>query len=447
MSLPTGWRFEGTQIESGQANVYCASHPQFEFRCALKRLKNPSRAERFAREVRVMTDLAQAGAAVPTVVASDLNADKPWYAMRWFDDGSMEGWLTGGARNLLLLDVRHVTTLARAIADVHAHGVAHRDLKPANVLIDGDQLLLTDFGLCLQVDDDHRVTDTLEAVGSRLYIAPENESGIREELDQRPADFHAFGKICWSVLLHRQPLARELASEPENSLVRLLEDARVAPLDALVRDLLVRDPRARLHDWDVVLRELASVTSVLSGIEPTRVRTPHSTVVDAARRLRDLPLVAHADERQKERDRADAWKASLRMEMLTAARLLEVAVADLHEALYGMLTIAATTGGASELDTLEHVHRGMPPVTPLNSMAAEAAVVLLLHPTVRDQNAGGWPLFGTSELASWVAKLVADIAWDFGAWSKGGALYRRGRRGRVLRSPDRLWRCLSTPSQ
>lgn len=94
MSLPTGWRFEGTQIESGQAHVYCASHPQFEFRCALKRLKNPNRAERFAREVRVMTSLEKAGAAVPTVVASDLNADKPWYAMRWFDDGSLEGWLT-----------------------------------------------------------------------------------------------------------------------------------------------------------------------------------------------------------------------------------------------------------------------------------------------------------------------------------------------------------------
>lgn len=380
MSLPPGWKLVGPLIESGQAHVYCVSHPEFELPCALKRLKNPRRAERFAREVRVMTGLAQAGAAVPAVVASDLDARKPWYAMRWFDDGSMEAWLSGGASGAGLRDdIRRVTTLARAVADVHRHGVAHRDLKPANVLVDGDQLLLTDFGLCLEVEDEDRVTDTLEAVGSRLYIAPENESGIHEELDQRPADFYAFGKICWSVVLHRQPLARELASEPENSLVRLLGDARVAPLDALVRDLLARDPRARLRDWDVVLRELASVNSVLSGTESSHVRTTRRTVVDAARRMRDLTVVTRAGERQKERDRADTWKVSLLREMAAAARPLEAAMSDLHEALDGILTITPTTGGASDADTLQHVHRELPPVTPLESVTSQAAVVLLLH--------------------------------------------------------------------
>jgi hypothetical protein len=149
----------------------------------------------------------------------------------------------------------------------------------------------------------------------------------------------------------------------------------------LIGDLLVRDPRARLRDWDVVLRELASVDSVLSGIESAQARTPtrRRTVVDAARRLRDLPVVTRADEHRKERDRADTWKMSLLREMTAAARPLEVAMSELHAALDGMLTITPTTGGASDADTLQQVHRDLPPVTPLEPVASQAAVVLLLH--------------------------------------------------------------------
>jgi hypothetical protein len=102
-------------------------------------------------------------------------------------------------------------------------------------------------------------------------------------------------------------------------------------------------------------------------------------VVDAARRLRDLPEVAHAGERQEERNRLDTWKSTLRQQMLSAARTLEIAVADLHDALDGMLTIAATTGGAPDSDTLTRIHPELPTVTPMTPSQPDAAVVLLLH--------------------------------------------------------------------
>jgi hypothetical protein len=161
--------------------------------------------------------------------------------------------------------------------------------------------------------------------------------------------------------------------------VRLRDDVRLAPLDVLIRDLLVRDPRARLHDWDVVLRELEATASSLSGVEPIQVPVMRTSVLDAARRLRELPQVADADERRKERDRVDTWKASLLREMTATARLIENLTGDLHEALGGMLTIVATTGGAAELSMLMEVHQSMPPVTPLNLSNLEQAVVLLLH--------------------------------------------------------------------
>src|SRR6185503_2369685 len=100
--------------------------------------------------------------------------------------------------------------LARAVQIVHKVGFAHRDLKPANILLDGDKILLADFELVLQVDDEapDRLTGAAEVIGSRFYLAPENESGVNDDVDQRPSDFYAFGKIVWALLAGQRPPAR-----------------------------------------------------------------------------------------------------------------------------------------------------------------------------------------------------------------------------------------------
>ncbi len=63
--------------------------------------------------------------------------------------------------------------IAEASQAVHAMGYAHRDLKPTNILLDHGRIVLADFGLCLQAEDDaERLTVTDEAVGARLSAAP-----------------------------------------------------------------------------------------------------------------------------------------------------------------------------------------------------------------------------------------------------------------------------------
>jgi serine/threonine protein kinase len=72
--------------------------------------------------------------------------------------------------------------------------------------------VLADFGLAIEVLDPEqaRLTSTSEAVGSRYYIAPENENGVNESVDQRPADFYGstprFGEFA-SVVSRRGDLA------------------------------------------------------------------------------------------------------------------------------------------------------------------------------------------------------------------------------------------------
>ena len=275
---------------------------------ALKRLRNPERRDRFRREVETMLRLRERGLRVlPEVVAHDLEAERPWFVMPWYDGGSLEEMITGGVfRDDPVGGLSLLVEIAKSFAAVHAEGVAHRDGKPANVLFRGDEVALSDFGLCIQVDDDaERLTSLGEAVGSRLYIAPENESGINEKLDQRPADFYAFGKILWATLGGRKPPARERQLEGGYRLEEVLGDPRYASLRAVQERLLVVDPNSRFNDWALVVGELETAKDRFE--EEEVVATGSEELMAAARRLQRRPSLRGLLEQRAATDEERKW--------------------------------------------------------------------------------------------------------------------------------------------
>lgn len=356
MALPNGWRAVGDALESGQAWVYPAVRESTAEKCALKMLKNPRRRDRFVREVEAMQSLRDVGCeCIPPIVALDLSASRPWYAMPWYEDGSLEQHLPRVATEVEVESALNLAiSIATALADVHAAGFSHRDMKPANVLLSGQTVLLADFGLCLEFDDETRLTELQEAIGSRFYIAPENEGGINEETDQRPADFYAFGKILWILLVGGAQLPREQALEPEHQMARVLGDVLLEPLDRLLRDLLNRDPRVRLHDWEVVLADLNSVRRMFIGESPEMSpRPPGENLLNVARRLRDSPIVAASLEARESSDRSIAWFSLLDREMHSADRYIELAFREVTAALDGLLTITGTSGSPPSSEMIE----------------------------------------------------------------------------------------------
>jgi serine/threonine protein kinase len=382
VALPRRWQATGWQTESGQAWLHQVATSDDGDLHALKRLKNANRSDRFRREVETMIRLRdEHGAMVPSVVDADLDDEHPWFVMPWCEGGSLQAAVDDGRyRDDLVGGIAFLTQLAEALADVHAAGVAHRDLKPANVLTDVDGPLLTDFGLCFDADEPRtRLTDADEAVGSRLYIAPENESGLNEDADQRPADFYAYGKTVWAALAGRRPLARELVTEPGNRLADLLGNAGLAPLDNLLRDLTNPDPRVRLRDWQVVISELESVRRTLAG-DATRVpRAVDGDPVRLADRFRRSGLVAQRIDAVSEQARKAAWFGQLVEAMQEEGRRGFVAIQTLADELSDVLQIAVSRGAPPEPGTVVLAGLEVPARRKLPIDALMSATTFVIH--------------------------------------------------------------------
>src|SRR5687767_13549183 len=100
-----------------------------------------------------------------------------------------------------------------ALAEAHAHGIVHRDLKPSNLFLarraDGSPLVkVLDFGISkVMRDSAENLTRTMTAMGSALYMSPEQMQETRS-VDHR-TDIYALGIVLFELLAGRQPFHAE----------------------------------------------------------------------------------------------------------------------------------------------------------------------------------------------------------------------------------------------
>ena len=181
----------------GMGVVYEARDPVLGRSVALKMLTglvDAAARERFEREARAAARLRHPH------VAEVYEAGPDFIAMRLIDGPSLSGIASNDVRRL----VGFVRDAARAVDVAHAQGIVHRDLKPENLLIEGDHVFVTDFGVAKDLTASHAASLSGDVIGTPGFMAPEQVRGDRAAIDAR-TDVWGLGATLWALLADRPP--------------------------------------------------------------------------------------------------------------------------------------------------------------------------------------------------------------------------------------------------
>ena len=264
-----GYRLTGVLGRGGMGNVYEAEHTILGLKAALKTLL-PELAgdgdfrERFIRESRMVAALDHPGI-IPIYDAGETDG-VVYIAMRHVGGGDLHE-LIGAGRLELGRAVSILEQVAGALDAAHARELVHRDVKPANVLVDGDRVYLTDFGIAKQAGT-RGLTQTGFFVGTLDYAAPEQ---IQGKPVGPQADVYAFGCLIFETLTGKKPFERETdvavmhahLLDPPPSAAEHRPELPVA-LDEILARALAKDETERIASC----REVMEAVRACLGVQP-----------------------------------------------------------------------------------------------------------------------------------------------------------------------------------
>ncbi len=94
--------------------------------------------------------------------------------------------------------------VASALGHAHEKNIVHRDIKPENVLLADGHSLVADFGIAraAQEGDEQKLTQTGMALGTPVYMAPEQAAG---EKVGPTADLYSLGCMLYEMLAGEAP--------------------------------------------------------------------------------------------------------------------------------------------------------------------------------------------------------------------------------------------------
>lgn len=150
--------------------------------------------------------------------------------------------------------------LGAGLAAAHRAGVVHCDVKPENVILVGERLVVTDFGIARGLDT-KPASSTGVVEGTPTYMAPEQ---CRGEAVTPRTDVYALAAVVYEILVGRPPFGRLDGGSLSAYVKRVAAEPVVVPPDLPVD----ATPQARQGLAAVLARGLAkSAADRPDGVE------------------------------------------------------------------------------------------------------------------------------------------------------------------------------------
>ena len=203
--------------------------------------------KRFKREVRLLSEF-EGNSKVVQLIDCNLEYEPPYFVMKYYPDGDLLKLGTQLRENYKLQETVFFQMID-CISELHLKEVYHRDIKPQNFLLDHDSVVVSDFGLSLELASNTAFTRSSNWWGTRGYLPPEFQDGGFKHPDAT-GDIFMMGKSFYALLTGRSP-------------EYLLADGVPAPIFHIIERCCALDKRYRYQSISELKQGLASAYDVL----------------------------------------------------------------------------------------------------------------------------------------------------------------------------------------
>ena len=278
------YRVEKILGVGGMGVVVAVQHLRLEERFAIKlmlpeMLASKEAVARFMREARASSTI-KSEHVVRVFDVDSLESGAPYIVMELLEGKDLAALL--GERQPMSVEdaVDVVLQVCEVAADAHARGIVHRDLKPSNLFAvrasdDRIWIKVLDFGISKLTAPDQGgsavdITSTAAAMGSPLYMSPEQMQSARD-VDSR-TDIWSIGVILHQLLAGRVPfegttpieVGLRITGQPAPPLRTVRPDAP-SGIEDIVLKCLDKDPARRY-------RTIGELALALAAFAPARSR-------------------------------------------------------------------------------------------------------------------------------------------------------------------------------
>ena len=267
-----GYRLLRRLGRGAMGDVYLAEQQSLGRQVAVKVLRgdrslHPGAVERFSQEARAAAALVHGNIVQIHEVACVDGVH--FLAEEYVAGPSLKAWLLARGPLDAIQAISVLSQVGSALVKSAQAGIVHRDIKPENLLVTpAGEVKVADFGLARVLEDDLELTQQGMALGTPLYMSPEQAAG--RPVDVR-SDLYSLGASVYHLLAGQPPftgptsLAVALAHQREQPMpLAAFRPELPAGLGRIVEQLLAKRPEERCESPTELLQAVEAVELAIS---------------------------------------------------------------------------------------------------------------------------------------------------------------------------------------